>query len=93
MAQASPGFVHPYIERSENRCGGSPVIAGTRFTVRSVVSYVLHQGLAPEDLAKEFTHLRPAQIHAALSCYYDHKQEIDRELEENSESHLMPEQA
>lgn len=61
--------------------------------MRSVVSYVLHQGLTPEDLAREFTHLRPAQIHAALSYYYDHREEIDRELQENSESHLMPEQA
>jgi len=75
---------HPYITSQKNLCGGSPVIRGTKFPVRSVVNYVLRQGLAPEELVKEFSHLTLAQIYDALSYYYDHKDLIDQDLRDNS---------
>jgi uncharacterized protein (DUF433 family) len=49
------------------------------------VSYVLRQGIPPEALVKEFAHLTLAQVYDALSYYYDHRQAIDRELEDNRE--------
>ncbi len=79
---------HPYIAADKDYCGGSPVIAGTKFPVRSVVNYVLRQGITPEELVKEFSHLTLAQVYDALSYYYDHKKEIDRELEENAEDRV-----
>jgi len=79
---------HPYIVIQEGYCGGSPIIAGTKFPVRSVVNYVLKQGMTPEELLKEFTHLTLAQIYDALSYYYDHKTEIEHELSENTEEKL-----
>lgn len=82
---------HPHIVSHPGYCGGDPVIAGTRFPVRSVVNYVLKQGLTPEELVREFGHLTLAQVHDALSYYYDHQDEIERELAENSEQHLMGE--
>jgi uncharacterized protein (DUF433 family) len=30
---------HPYIASLKSHCGGSPIIAGTKFPVRSVVFY------------------------------------------------------
>jgi len=77
---------HTYIESRRDYCGGSPVIAGTRFPVRSVVNYVLRQGLTPEELVKEFTHLTLAQVYDALSYYYDHQSEIEQELSGNTEA-------
>jgi len=71
---------HPYIISSRQHCGGSPVIAGTKFPVRSVVFYILKQGTTPEELIKEFTHLTLSQIYDALSYYYEHKEQIDKEL-------------
>ena len=53
---------HAHIEVRKGFCGGSPVIAGTKFPVRSVVNYVLRQGMTPEELAAEFRHLTLAQI-------------------------------
>jgi uncharacterized protein (DUF433 family) len=47
---------HPYIASLKSHCGGSPIIAGTKFPVRSVVLYVLRQGMSPEELVKEFSH-------------------------------------
>jgi uncharacterized protein (DUF433 family) len=46
---------HPYITSLKTHCGGSPVITGTKFPVRSVVFYVLRQGITPEELIKEFS--------------------------------------
>ena len=77
---------HPHIVSRKGYCGGSPVIAGTKFPVRSVVNYVLRQGMAPEELAAEFRHLTLAQIHDALSYYYDHQGEVERDIAANTES-------
>jgi len=71
---------HPYIVSLKTHCSGSPVIVGTKFPVRSVVFYVLKQGMTPEELVKEFSHLTLPQVYDALSYYYEHKEEIDKEL-------------
>lgn len=93
MARAAAKVTHPYVVSRKDYCGGSPIIAGTKFPVRAVVNYVLKQGLSPEELAKEFPHLTLAQIYDALSYYYDHKEEIEQELRENAEERLRPERA
>jgi uncharacterized protein (DUF433 family) len=71
---------HPYIVSLKTLCGGSPVITGTKFPVKSVVFYVLRQGMTPEELVKEFSHLTLAQVYDALSYYYENKAAIDKEL-------------
>lgn len=76
---------HPHIVSRKGYCGGRPVIAGTKFPVRSVVNYVLRQGMTPEELVAEFPHLTLAQVHDALSYYYDHQKEVDRDIAENTE--------
>jgi uncharacterized protein (DUF433 family) len=55
-----------------------------------VVNYVLRQGISPEELVKEFPHLTLAQVYDALSYYYDHKETIERELQESTEDRLRP---
>ncbi|HEO64677.1 MAG TPA: DUF433 domain-containing protein, partial [Spirochaetes bacterium] len=77
-----------YIESKDGYCGGRPIITGTKFPVRSVVAYVLHQGLTPEELVREFAHIELYHVYDALSYYYDHKDEIDRDIEENTEERL-----
>ncbi|MBU4321001.1 MAG: DUF433 domain-containing protein [Nitrospinae bacterium] len=71
---------HPYIISLKTHCGGSPVIAGTKFPVQSVVFYILKQGMTPEELVKEFSHLALPQVYDALSYYYENREEIDKEL-------------
>lgn len=71
---------HPYIVSLKTHCGGSPVIAGTKFPVKSVVFYILKQGMTPEELVKEFSHLTLPQIYDALSYYYENKKQIDKEM-------------
>jgi uncharacterized protein (DUF433 family) len=93
MASTITKSKHPYIILRKGYCGGSPVIAGTKFPVHSVVNYILKQGLTPEELVKEFTHLTLAQVYDALSYYYDHQGEIEEELLENTEYRIRTENA
>lgn len=71
---------HPYIVSLKSHCGGKPVILGTKFPVRSVVYYVLRQGMTPEELVREFPHLSLSQVYDALSYYYENRKEVDEDL-------------
>jgi len=77
----------PHIAQRKDRCGGQPVIKGTKFPVRSVVAYVLQQGVTPEELVAHFSHVSLAQAYDVPSYYYDHKGQTDRDLPENTEAH------
>ena len=61
----------------------SAVIRGTRVQVRMVVGY-WKEGHAVEDILDALPHLRPAQVHDALSYYHDHRSEIEREIRQSS---------
>ena len=87
MSVPSPQVEHPYVFRKEGLAGGAPVVAGTKFPVRSVVQYVIRQGMTPEELVREFPQLSLPKIYDALSYYYDHREELDREMAENTEAH------
>lgn len=78
---ASSEVVHPYVERRPHVHGGRPVIKGSRFPVSSIVQDYRH-GLSVEEILREFPHLSPAEVHDALSYYYDHRAEIDQEIAE-----------
>jgi len=75
-----PKVMHPHITSDPDVCGGSPRVAGTRFSVRIIVGYVLHQGVTPEELHATFSHLSLAAIYDALAYYYDNREEIDAEI-------------
>jgi uncharacterized protein (DUF433 family) len=49
--------------------------------------------LTPEELVREFPHLTLAQVYDALSYYYDHKPDIECELQDSTEEKLRPESA
>ena len=80
-----PKVIHPHITTDPAICGGSPRIAGSRFSVRIVVGYVLHQCVTPEELQAAFPHLSLAAIYNAPSYYYDNREEIDAEIKVNEE--------
>ena len=83
----STKFVHPYITSKEEIGSGKPIIAGTRTRVSNIIAY--HKlGLSPEELDREFPSLRLAQIYDALSYYYEKQEDIDREIDEDSEENI-----
>lgn len=64
--------------------GGKPHITGHRIAVSHVAVWIVYQGASPESIAEEFG-LTLGEIHAALSYYYDHKEEIDRSISESAQ--------
>jgi uncharacterized protein (DUF433 family) len=74
------------ITRTPGIKGGTPHIAGTGVTVRTIVRW--HQsGLEPEQIALRIGHIVLSQVHAALAFYYANKDLMDREMaEEQAES-------
>jgi len=55
--------------------GGKPRLAGRRISVLQVAEMVLDDGLAPEEVADQLD-CTLAEVHAALSHYYDHPEEM-----------------
>ncbi|MCS6910210.1 MAG: DUF433 domain-containing protein [Anaerolineales bacterium] len=71
---------HPYITRHPTVSGGKPVIAGTRLKVSQIALEYERLGWSPDQIVDAHPHLTLAQVHDALSYYYDHRQEIDAEI-------------
>lgn len=63
---------------------GRPVVAGTTLRVSDIAAYHIYDGLSPEQLAVQFE-LELAQVHAALSYYFNHRTEIGAKIRANAE--------
>jgi len=55
----------------------------TNTKVREIALDVIAHGWSPKEIHLNHPHLSLAQIHAALTYYYDHKSELDAEIEES----------
>jgi uncharacterized protein (DUF433 family) len=73
--------VSNYIENTTDTRGGKPRISGTRITVADIVLMHRRLGRAVEEIAGTYD-LPLAAVYAAMSYYYDHKDEIDQSLDE-----------
>jgi uncharacterized protein (DUF433 family) len=61
---------------------GRPVISGTRFKVLVLIQDHLYWGLTPEQMVRQHEGLTLAHAYAALAFYYEHRDEVDVELDE-----------
>jgi uncharacterized protein (DUF433 family) len=48
--------------------------------VREIIESYYAYGEDPEELVRQFPHLMLAEVYAALTHYYDHREEIDAEI-------------
>src|SRR5437773_790696 len=55
-------------------------IAGANTKVIEVVLDKIAYGWSPEEMHLQHPHLSLAQIHAALSYYYEHQEELDADI-------------
>ncbi len=77
---------HPHIVRIEGVHGGRPTIRGTGVSVQTVVEQV-QLGQSPQQIVEDFDGvLTLAQVHDALSYYYEHEKEIEQDINENREA-------
>lgn len=71
-----------HIEATPGIAGGKPRIAGHRITVQNIVIWHERIGKGVDEIAAEYD-LTLADVYAALAYYYDHRSEIDRDIEES----------
>lgn len=66
-------------------CGGKPTIAGHRIRVQDIV--ISHEllGMSPDQIVFAHPSITLADVHAALVYYYDHLDEIQRDMEEEKQ--------
>jgi len=67
------------IVRSPGIKGGTPHIAGTGITVRTLVC-MYKLGMSPEEIGGEFPHLELAQVYAALAYYHAHREVMEADM-------------
>lgn len=60
---------------------GVPLIQGSTTKVVELVLETIAYGWSPDELRFQHPHLTLGQIHSALAYYWDHKDEIDRDIE------------
>ena len=64
--------VHPNVFQ------GRPCIRGTRIPVDFIFDMRDRDGMSPEEIAEQFPWITLSDVYAALSYYYDHREEIQR---------------
>ena len=80
---SSSGTQAPYVARDEGICGGQPRIAGTRLKVQRIAMEYERFGWSPDLICDSHPGITLAQVHAALSYYYEHREEIDWAIRED----------
>lgn len=78
MTQATT-YEHIVVDES-----GVPLIEGTTTKVIELVLDVLAYGWSPDEIQFQHPYLTLGQIHSALAYYWDHKEELDRDIERRS---------
>jgi uncharacterized protein (DUF433 family) len=68
------------ISKTPGVCGGKACIAGHRVRVLDVVLWHEHQGMTPDEIVSHLPAITLADVHAALSYYFDHIDEIQQEM-------------
>ena len=61
----------------------TPIIAGTQTKVLMVVMDHIGHGWDAQEIHRQYPYLSLGQIHSALAYYYDHKVEMDAEIEQD----------
>jgi uncharacterized protein (DUF433 family) len=64
---------------------GKPRIASHRITVSDVAIWHERMGMTPDEIVFEYPTITLSDVHAALAYYFDHRDELDREILESEE--------
>jgi len=70
---------YPHIEKQAD--GPAHLVRVPRVRVAQIVMDYLAHGWSADEICRQHPHLKPAEVHAALTYYFDHEQEIDAEIE------------
>ena len=65
-----------HIVVTPDTCNGQPCVAGTRIRVWDVYWWYEREGMSVDQIIADYPQLSPADIHAAMSYYWDHRDEL-----------------
>ena len=82
MANPLQTSLDRHIEITPGVAGGKPRISGRRITVQNIVVWHERMGKSVDEIAAEHD-LSFADIHAALTYYFDHRAEIDEAMKQD----------
>ncbi|MFB2937456.1 DUF433 domain-containing protein [Aerosakkonemataceae cyanobacterium BLCC-F154] len=85
LTTTNPQFTptdHKYVHLDANNV---PIIVGSTMKVVELITSVYAYGWSPEELHFQYPHLSMSQIHSALAYYWEHKAEIDADMERREE--------
>ena len=71
--------VHPYIIKKRGVHGGRAIIVGTRIPASTIIIWY-KTGYEVYEILDMYPQLNPSKIHDALSYYYGHRDEIEKEI-------------
>lgn len=74
-----------YIVRTPGVLGGKPRIDGRRISVQHIAIDYERLGMLPDEICEAYPGLTPAEVHAALAYYFDHREEILAEIKTDEE--------
>ena len=85
MSSTITSPVQTKLESQPGVCGGQPCIAGTRIRVQDVFVWHELQGQSADHIVSRFPQLTMADVYAALAYYWDHRDEIQRDMQAESD--------
>lgn len=80
-----PKLDYRNIEKDPARCGGQPVVSGSRIRVATILN-CYRQGMRVEEIVQQYPSIKPADVHDALAYAHDHLDEIDADLADDNET-------
>lgn len=73
------GLTYPHIEKQEGHPARLERLPRVR--IAQIVMDYLAYGWSPEEMCRQHEGLKLAETHAAMAYYYDHRGEIDQEIQ------------
>lgn len=79
--------VYPHIKCDDT---GTPRIGNTRYKVSHLAAEHYHYGWTAEELLRQHPDLRPEEVYAALTYFYDHFDQIVAEIRSQNSAESGP---
>jgi uncharacterized protein (DUF433 family) len=76
--------LHQHIATTPGVLNGRPHIAGRRIAVQHIVVWHERLGMSADEIATNYD-LSLGDVYAALSYYFDHRDDIDRDIAASTE--------
>lgn len=74
-----------HVTKTPGVCGGKACVAGTRVRVMDIVIWHERLGWSADQIVSEIPNLTLSDVYAALTYYFDHREEIEEDIRLNDE--------